>query len=112
MRQLFLVECYSNGGGHADALAESERLRSATLRERDDGGQAIDYVGSIRVPKDEVVFHLVRSASAADVDAVCRLGGIVSERIVESVLLNLELVGPTARARDRRSRLRAAATRR
>jgi len=87
----FVVECYQQANRRRAAVSAGSRLResAATLRE---GGRAIRYVGALEVPQDEVIFHVFESATSGAVEEACRTAGLVFERIVESIAVNLRLV--------------------
>ena len=78
------MECYSPGI-ERDAVARAgERAREASAGLRADG-RAVEYLGAVLVPDDEVVFH---AFAAQDGDVVCdvsRQADLRFERIVESV---------------------------
>ncbi len=74
----YLAECLWPGVSEADLTPLDARLRET------DGGD-VRYVGSMLMPKDEVVFFVFEGPSAEAVRAVAGRAEIPFERIVESV---------------------------
>lgn len=77
-RMEYLAECLWPGVREADLAGLDARLRET------DGGD-VQYVGSMLMPKDEVVFFVFQGPSADAVRTVAEQAGIPFARIVESV---------------------------
>jgi hypothetical protein len=80
----YMAECFWPDVRAEDIEQGAERIRgsaSRLLRE----GRRVDFLGSILMPGDEVVFYLFESDSADNVREVCEHAGITFERVVESV---------------------------
>jgi len=95
----FLVECYAPGIVRADVEREVARVfkTSAELRRE---GRNVEYVGTILVPADEVVFHLFTSQCEGTVrDATVR-ASVAFERIVESIQFDQPNNAPRQEAPD------------
>ena len=80
----FLVECFVPGVDRRNVEAAATRARAATREMRGDGA-AIEYLGAILLPLDEVVFHLFRADSPAVVQAACERAQVEFERVTEAV---------------------------
>ena len=76
----YLAECLWPGVRNVD-------LSSVDVRARKAAGGNVRYVGSMLMPKDEVVFFVFEGPSAEAVRAVAERAEIPFERIVESVRL-------------------------
>ncbi len=86
----YLAECLWPGVTE-DALAEADERARESARTA-----SVDYLGSMLMPEDEVVFFVFRGPSAGAVRTVAASAQIPFERIVESVRR-------PARASERRS---------
>ena len=91
-RQL-LVECFVPDVDRRDVEAAATRARAAT-RDQRAAGAAIEYLGAILLPSDEVVFHLFRSDSPAAVRAACERAQVEFERVTEAVTIDGFEVAP------------------
>lgn len=87
----FLIESYSAAAA-GDAAAQGDRLRLACAELRA-GGCDVDYVGSLAVPQDELVLHVLLAADVAAVRAAARGSAVRVERIVESLVIGRRLLG-------------------
>ena len=83
----FLVECFVPDVDRRDVEAAATRARATTRDQRGDGA-AIEYLGAILLPSDEVVFHLFRSDSPAAVRAACERAEVQFERVTEAVTVD------------------------
>jgi len=79
----FLVERYLPSLERDEVTAAAERMSVVDRDLAPDSG-SVTYIGTMLVPEDEVVFHVIGADSAELVDRVCRLAGVAFERIVES----------------------------
>jgi len=80
----YLAECLWPGVTQAEMDEVDARARSTT--ERASGAQRdVRYLGSILMPRDEVVFFVFRGPSANAVHAVATRAEIPFERIVPSI---------------------------
>ena len=88
----YVVECYSPAIRRetVEACGRRATLAAADLRRR---GCAIDYVGALLVPGDEVVFHLFAAPSAGPVREASGRAGIEFERVLESIPIGLDGFG-------------------
>jgi hypothetical protein len=80
----FLVECFVPGVDRRAVDAAATRAGAATRDLRGDG-QAIDYLGAILLPSDEIVFHLFRAESREAVHAACDRAHVAYERVTDAV---------------------------
>ena len=92
----FLVECYAPDISRGDVDDAAERALAAAAEVRDEGC-AVEYVGALFMPADEVVFHVFSSACAGAVREASSRAAVVFERIVESVAVGDLHLGRTAR---------------
>ena len=84
----YLVECFE-GSSHAGATAgASDRLRSACAELRA-AGTAVEYLGALLVPQDELALHVFVSPGTDGVLEASRRADLSVERIVESVVVGL-----------------------
>jgi hypothetical protein len=84
MGSTYLVECYAPGiCGQDVELAGARALAAAADLQRE--GLAIEYVGALFVPVDEVVFHVFSSSTAEAVREASTRAKVGFERVVESV---------------------------
>jgi hypothetical protein len=81
--QTYLVECYWPRVTEEKAAAVADRARLA-IAELASAGTVVNYLGSLLVPEDEVVFYLFEGSSAEAVRAVGRLAEIPYERVLLS----------------------------
>lgn len=84
----YAVECYSPSIDRP-AVEDSAALArhvAAELRER---GDAVEYLGALLVPGDEVVFYLFSSPSSDAVREASSRAGIEFERVLESIAIGL-----------------------
>jgi len=79
----FIVERYLPSVDRDQVSAAAERI-SVAVRDLDAEAGTIAYIGTMLVPEDEVVFHVIGAESAELVDRACRQAGVAFERIVES----------------------------
>jgi hypothetical protein len=82
----FLVECFT-GSALVGAVARSGDLLSTACAELRSIGIAIDYLGALLVPEDELVLYLILSGEDADVRDATQRAALPVERIVESVVI-------------------------
>ena len=86
--RIYLVESLA-GSEDDGAVAEMcDRLRAACADVRA-AGTAVDYLGTLLVPQDELMLHLVASPEADGVVNATRRAAIGVERIVELVALSV-----------------------
>ena len=90
----FVVETYVALGDQSGFATDVAGIRAATEAIVVDG--RVRHIRSYLVPSDEMGFHVVEAASAADVTRVIALAGIDVERIVKAIG-----VGPGPGADDR-----------
>ena len=85
----FLVEAYSTARTLDDLVAASGRAEAvvAALRE---AGTPIAYRGATLIPEDEVVFHVFDARDPGSVRTACRRSSIAGERIVESIVVEVD----------------------
>jgi hypothetical protein len=76
----YLAECLWPGVTAADVADLDQRARAVAGR-----SPSVRYLGSLRVPVDEVVFCFFEAASVDDVREAAGEARIPFERIVESV---------------------------
>jgi hypothetical protein len=80
----YLVECYSPGIGRQEVEVAGARAHRAVASLQHEG-LAVEYVGALLVPVDEVVFHVFSSATAEAVQQASVRAEVAFERVVESV---------------------------
>lgn len=80
----YLVECFDGSLGTGAAAGASDRLRSACAELRA-AGTAVEYLGALLVPQDELVLHLFVSPGTDGVLEASRRADLRVERIVESL---------------------------
>ena len=80
----FLVECFLPGVDPRDVEAAATRARAAALELRADG-QAIEYLGAILLPSDEVVLHRFRADTSELVRLACERAQVAVERVTDAV---------------------------
>jgi hypothetical protein len=83
-RQWFLVECYAPGIERTAVQSAGLRARAASAELREEG-HAVEYLGALLVPEDEVVFHIFSSGSACTVHEASVRACVAHERVVESI---------------------------
>jgi hypothetical protein len=83
----FLVECFLPGVDRRDVEAAASRARSTTRDLRADG-QAIEYLGAILLPSDEVVLHLFRASSPEEVRVASERAQVVFERVTDALVVD------------------------
>jgi hypothetical protein len=83
----YLVECYWPGVSKKALAAAVERTREAAIEVSREGGK-VNFLGSILVPADEMVFYLFDGAEA-DVRAVSEQAGVPFERLLESLRIDV-----------------------
>jgi len=79
----YLVECYVPGIERTEVVAAAQRVRDAstlTLK----AGSGVEYVATLLMPSDEVVFHLFRSSSADAVRDTCIRAELSFDRVLPS----------------------------
>jgi hypothetical protein len=81
----YLAECYWPGVSAGTLAAAVERAERAAAELRGHG-RSLDFLGSILVPADEIVFWLF-DGNEADVRAVSEKAGVPFERILESLCI-------------------------
>ena len=84
MGSTYLVECYSPGVRCQEVETAAARALAATAALQREG-LAVEYVGALFVPVDEVVFHVFSSATAEAVREASVRAEVSFERVVESV---------------------------
>lgn len=84
--RIFFVECLASPADEASVIRGRNRLRSACADIRD-AGTAIEYLGALLVPEDELVLHMFVSAGPDVVRLVSERATIRVERIVEAVAI-------------------------
>ena len=93
----FLVECYAPGATALDAAVAGDRLREAATEMRR-VGRDVEYAGSLLVAEDEVVIHVFHAHDAELVRDTVAATELASERVVESIAIDLEWGQPAAEA--------------
>jgi hypothetical protein len=83
----FLVECFLPGVSRSDVEATATRARAVTRDLRADG-RAIEYLGAILLPTDEVVLHLFRSDSRSVVRDASERAEVAFERVTDAVTVD------------------------
>lgn len=83
----YLVECYSPGVERADVESAGERAVAVSAELRNEGC-AVEYVGAILVPGDEVVFYVFASSCPGAVREASVRAAVPFERVVESVAVD------------------------
>lgn len=83
---MFLVECFAASADEVAVARAHDRLRSACADLRA-AGAAIEYLGALLVPQDELVFHVVVSPDVNEVRNASRRAALHVERIVESLAI-------------------------
>jgi hypothetical protein len=78
----FLVELYVPQLGAARVSEAARRLRVVAAELRGEGVR-VHYLRSLAVPRDELCFHVVESASADAVAELSRRAALSGVRIVE-----------------------------
>lgn len=86
----YLVECFTPGVTRADVIAAAERAGAASAG-LSASGTAIEYVGALFMPVDEVVFHMFRSESREAVRDASDRAALGFERVLDSVVINARL---------------------
>ena len=86
MGSTYLVECYTPGVRGKDVETAGARVLAATADLRRQG-LAIEYVGALFVPVDEIVFHVFSSESAEAVREASTRAKVGFERVVESIAM-------------------------
>lgn len=74
------------GVSREHVLAAADRVRAESSRSRG-GCVPIEYMATLLMPSDEVVFHLFRSSSAEAVREMCARAGLAFERVLASEYL-------------------------
>jgi hypothetical protein len=92
--ETYAVECYSPAIDRpaVEGSAALANRATAELRKR---GDAVEYMGALLVPGDEVVFYLFRSPSPDVVREASDRAGIEFERVLESIAIGLESSNPS-----------------
>jgi hypothetical protein len=93
---VFLAECYAPASGTDDPAAAPGRV-AGTCRALRESGAAIDYLGALIVPGDELAYHIF---SAPDADVVTEAGsraGLAVERVVPAQLVGMGRRAASAR---------------
>lgn len=86
---MYVVECFSPGvDGHAVRSA-GERATVAVAELRS-GAPAVEYLGALLLPGDEVVFHLFWATSSRAVSDASVRAGIDFERVLESIPVGMD----------------------
>jgi hypothetical protein len=81
----YAVEIYAGAIGQPIREAEIAAVGAALRAE----GRAIDYLGSVAIPGDEMTFWLFDAGSRDVVDELLGRLGVVADRVVEAVASNL-----------------------
>lgn len=82
----FFAECLASPAHEASVVRERGRLRLACMDVRT-AGTAIEYLGALLVPEDELILHMFVSAGPEVVRHVSQRAAIRVERIVEAVAI-------------------------
>lgn len=98
--RIYLVECYAPAGYRPEIESVLRAACSATAGITGDG--AIEYVGAVLMPGDDLVFYAVRARDLDSVQRIANRADVVHERIVESVLLGMEWTQSANAALDAR----------
>lgn len=92
----YLVECFLPGVDRRDAEAAATRARTAA-RDLAADGQAIEYLGAILLPSDEVVLHRFRADAPELVRQACERARVAFERVTDAVVVDgFDTLEPTA----------------
>ena len=83
----FLVECFLPGVDRRDAEAAATRARGAARDLRADA-LAIEYLGAILLPADEVVLHQFRADTPELVHVACHKAHLTFERVMDAVVID------------------------
>jgi hypothetical protein len=86
--RIYLVESFAGSAGESAVAEARDRLRAACADLRATG-TAVDYLGALLVPQDELILHLFASPEADGVRDASRRAAIRVERVVESVAMGL-----------------------
>jgi hypothetical protein len=82
----FIVECLASPVGDPGATRGRDGLQAACARQQA-GGTAIEYLGAVLVPEDELVLHVFVSSGPDIVRDACERADVGVERIVEAVAI-------------------------
>lgn len=82
----YLAECMWPGITESEFAAADARARSSAEATAVTGGP-VRYLGSMLLPRDEVVFFFFRGPSESAVETVMRGAGIRFERVLKTVWL-------------------------
>ncbi len=86
MDTIYLVECFWPGATRQLIEAAVERARESAVAQRRKGF-AVEFVGSMLVPADEVVFFQFTAAAEEDVTRTARAAGLPFDRVSASLWL-------------------------
>jgi hypothetical protein len=86
-RRTYIVECFEPGAARADIAAEASRARAAAAELRVEG-HGVDYLSSMVVQEDEVVFHIFSADQPETVREASTRAGVPFERIIVSLALD------------------------
>ena len=80
----YVVECFVPDVDDA-AVQRAADATAAQIRCLDLGGSAVEYLGALLMPVDEVVLHTFRASDPEQVRRITVAAGLSFERIVESI---------------------------
>ena len=92
----FLAECYAPASEAEDSATLADRVAAACAELRA-GGAAIEYLGVLVVPSDELAYHVFSGADAGVISQAGSRAGLRVERVVPSLAVGL--VAPRASPR-------------
>lgn len=102
----FILECLASSADEAGVRGAGDRL-FAVCAEMREAGAAIEYLGALLVPQDELVLHVFESSGPEGVRKAGERAALHLERIVESVPIGLPpdgaVIVPDASRRSERS---------
>ena len=92
----FVLECYHPGVTHVAVDDDAERLRTSVTAMRSEG-RDLEYVESILLPEDEVVFHLLNAEDPETASEAARRAGVAFDRVLRAVEVSgrLSTASPT-----------------
>jgi hypothetical protein len=80
----YAVECFSPAVDRAAVQLSGDRASAAAAALREQG-RAVEYVGALLFPEDEVVFHMFEASGPDPVREASLGAGVQFERVVESI---------------------------
>ena len=90
----YVVECYCPAIDRRAVESSGHRAMAAAAELRKEG-RAVDYVGALLVPGDEVVFHFFAAKSPGTVHDASVRAGVEFERVLESIPVGIEVLAAT-----------------